>query len=205
VKSTAKSKWIQLDFRVNGLEFGRAQLMPDQPNTGSFKVVIQHTQLGSFALHDDFVLELGVGRGGSAGWRTTSLQELKNALVEAAALRTGEKLSSAARAVDELVDWEPEISTPTNYGFMPRIPVEGDTNHLERVEKALVLAGIRNRIVGGIGNRGRIWGHATFEVASPSESRHHLLRVGFIQSPESKCILIDSTNGWKICLLAETP
>ena len=205
MKSAAKSKWIPLDFRVNGLEFGRARLESIPPHTRSFEVVIEHRLLGFFALHDDFDLELGEGCEDSGGWRTVSLEELKNALVQAAALRTEEKLLSATPAVDELADWEPEISTGTNVGFIPRIPVEGDTKHIERAEQALALAGIRNRIVGGIGNRGRIWGHVTFLVASPRRAQVDLLRAGFVQSPESKYILIDSTNGWKICLLGETP
>jgi hypothetical protein len=190
---------------VNGLEFGRARLEPIPRGTGTLAVVIEHRLLGFFALHDDFDLELGDGCKDSVGWHTVSLAELKNALVQAAALRMEEKLSSATSAFDALADWEPENSTPTNMGFIPRIPVEGDTKHIERAEEALALAGIRNRIAGGIGSRGKIWGHATFEVASTFESRVHLLRVGFIQSPASKCVLIDSINGWKIRLLAGSP
>jgi hypothetical protein len=189
---------------VNGLEFGRARLEPFLRSTGSFEVVIEHRLLGFFALHDDFDLELRDGCMDSAGWHTVSVTELKNALVQVAALRKEEKLSSATSAFDELADWEPEISTPTNVGFIPRIPVEGDTKHIERAKEALAQVGIRNRILGGIGSRRRIWGHVTFLVASPRSAQVDLLRAGFVQSPESKYILIDSTNGWKICLLAET-
>jgi hypothetical protein len=156
MKSISKLKWIFLGFRVNGLEFGRARLVPMPPNSGSFEVVIEHRLLGLFALHDGFDLELRAGRKVSAAWQTVSLGELKNALVQAAALGTEERLSSATRTVDELADSEPEVSTAARETVIRRMPIEGDTNHIERAGEALRLAGIRNRIVGGIGSRGRI-------------------------------------------------
>jgi hypothetical protein len=205
MNSTAKPKWISLDYRVNGVECRHARLAPILSNSATFDVVVEHRLLGRFALHDEFALELRDDREEMGSWQKVSLEELKDALVQAVGRRKDEKIPDGIGAVDELADWEPEVSTQANDGFIPRIPVEGDTTHLERAEQALALAGTRKRIVGGIGSRGRIWGHVTFLVASPRKTQVDLLRAGFVQSPESEYVLVDSRNGWKIRLLRGTP
>jgi len=86
---------------------------------------------------------------------------------------------------------------------LPRIPVEGDSSHIHRVEEALSQGKVRYQIVGGIGSRGRVWGHATFLVDSLPGARTRLCGAGFLQSSESMCVLTDSENGWKIRLLED--
>jgi len=83
------------------------------------------------------------------------------------------------------------------------MPVEGDSSHLDRAKKAFERGGVRYKIVGGVGSRGRIWGHATFLVDSLQGARVFLCDAGFIPGPDSPQVLVDSSNGWKIRLLVE--
>lgn len=57
--------------------------------------------------------------------------------------------------------------------------------------------------VGGIGSHGQVWGHATFLVESLPGARILICRAGFLPSFDSEYVLIDSQNGWKICLLGK--
>lgn len=196
MNSSARSKWISLDYRVNGVEFRRARLTPTPSNPAAYDVVIDHRLLGRFALHDEFVVELRDAREETTGWRKVSLMVLKHALEQAVESSRDQENCSEARRIDELEDWEPEDASPARHGCIPRIPVEGDTNHIGRAKRALALKGIRNRIVGGISSRGRIWGHVTFLVTSPREAQLDLLRAGFVQSPESVYVLVETFIGW---------
>jgi hypothetical protein len=87
----------------------------------------------------------------------------------------------------------------------PRISIEADSGHIDRAEEVLSRGKVHYRIVGGIRSGGRVWGLATFLVDSLPGARTHLRRAGFSQSSESKYVLIDSENGWKIRLLEERP
>ncbi len=201
VNSSARSKWISLDYRVNGVELRRARLTPTPSNSAPYDVVIEHRLLGRFALHDEFVLELRDARERMTGWREVPLDILRDALVQKLEPSKDQETDAANGMIDEIEDWEPDGASQDKHGFIPRIPVEGDMSHIGRAERALALGGIRNRIVGGIGSRGRIWGHVTFLVASPDKAQVDLLRAGFVQSPESEHVLVDSKNGWKVRLL----
>ena len=64
-------------------------------------------------------------------------------------------------------------------------------------------ARIRNRIVGGLGSRGKCRGHVTFLLRSLSGARMQLLRAGFLRAHESNCVFIDPQNGWKIRLFQD--
>lgn len=88
---------------------------------------------------------------------------------------------------------------------LPRIPIEGDSSHLDRACHALSRCKLRYRIIGGIGSGGRAWGHATFLVCSLLGGQMQLYRAGFLQSSESNGLLIDSEKGWKTRLLDERP
>ena len=86
---------------------------------------------------------------------------------------------------------------------IPRMPVEGDSSHIVRATEAFSHGGVRYKIVGGVGSRGQIWGHATFLVDSLHGARVLLCDAGFIPGPDSLQALVDSGNGWKIRLLEE--
>jgi hypothetical protein len=205
VNSSARSKWISLDYRVNGVELRRARLTPTPSNSAAYDVIIEHRLLGRFALHDEFVVELRDAREEMDGWREVSLETLKHTLEEAVERSKDQETGPDNSMIDELEDWEPDDASAAKHRFIPRIPVEGDTSHIGRAKRALALKGFRNRIVGGISSRGRIWGHVTFLVASPDKAQVDLLRAGFVQSPESEHVLVDSKNGWKVRLLAGIP
>ena len=76
MRSSSKSIWVRLNFRVNGLEFEEALLKPCVEDQGYFQLVIEDRFLESFALREEFSLERRES-GRVAGWRQVSLHELK--------------------------------------------------------------------------------------------------------------------------------
>ena len=202
MKSSMESRWIAFDCRVNGLQFHKAKLRPMSPNPRDFEVVIEHQLLGRFGLHDDFVLELRGSTTESEGWRKVSLERLKDALLRTVELSKETEAFDGTTRVNALADWELEDPTAEQVRLLPRIPIDADTDHIGLAVDVLTEAGIQSQIIGGIGSRGKIWGHVTLLVASPLEAKASLLRAGFVPSPDSDAVLINSKNGWKIRLLA---
>jgi hypothetical protein len=98
-----------------------------------------------------------------------------------------------------------EGPTEAGHEIIERIPVEGDSSHIDRFSKALSRAQVRFQIVSGVGSRGQSSGHVAVVVSSLLSARISLWRAGFIESPESKYVLIDSQTGWKVRLLEERP
>jgi len=89
-----------------------------------------------------------------------------------------------------------ETSAVAHSEHLPGIPIEGDPSHIDREKVALSRGKVRYKTIGGIGSRGHVWGHATFLVRSLLGVRTHPRRAWFLQSAESKCVLIDSeTDG----------
>jgi len=103
---------------------------------------------------------------------------------------------TAEKTLDCCVAFQRPLLLRTEH--LPRIPIEGVSSHIDRAKEALSRGKARYKIIGGIGSRGHIWGHATFPVGSLFEARIHLRRAGFLQCSESKYVLLDSENGWKI-------
>jgi hypothetical protein len=196
MRSSSKLRWVRFNFKVNDLEFDEALLRPCGEDPANFQLVVEHRFLGSFALHDDFVLEVR-GIGGSPRWRRVNLEELKLAFLEASR-------NDGGVTEKEWDRWEVSgADAGGNHANLPRMPVEGDSSHIVRATEAFLRGGIRYKIVGGVGSRGQIWGHATFLVNSLRGARALLCDGGFIPSSDSPQVLIDSKNGWKIRLLEE--
>ncbi len=196
MRSRSKLKWVRLNFKVNDLEFEEALLRPCGEDPADFQLVIEHRFLGSFALHDDFVLEVR-GTDGSATWRRVKLEELKLAFLEASR-------NDGGVTEKEWDRWNVSgVDAGGNHANLPRMPVEGDSSHIVHATEAFSRGGIRYKIVGGVGSRGQIWGHATFLVDSLQGARVFLCDAGFIPGPDSPQVLVDSRNGWKIRLLEE--
>ncbi len=193
---------VSVDFRVNEIEFRQGQLRWAGNDPFDFQIVVKHPFLGPFAVHKEFVFELRSGDG-AGDWEKVFLEQLKAAFLQASQNvhpapaggeheRTRERLARLS-GTHPIVHSEP----------FPRISIKADSGHIGRAEEALSRAKVHYRIVGGIGSRGRVWGPATFLVDSLPGARTHLLRAGFLRTPESNCVLIDSENGWKIRLLEE--
>lgn len=133
-------------------------------------------------------------------WRHVSLLELTKAI------STEAQSKKADFDCDTYLDpslgryYEKQLRGP-----IERIPVEGDASHLDRLHTALMEAQIRYRIVGGLDNRGRGWGHLTLAVSPMARAGMCLRRAGFLESSESKYVLIDSRTGWKVRLLELQP
>jgi hypothetical protein len=154
----------------------------------NFEVVIRDPELGSFALHEEFLLEVLEGKEDNTLWRHVSLLELKDAI------------SKEARMMDSDCGWHTSPgSSPTHD------PPRPSHRRIDRVHAALLQARIRYQIVGGLDSRGRSWGHLTLVVGSLLGGGVCLRRAGFLESPESKYILIDSRTGWKVRLLEGRP
>src|SRR5690348_7042782 len=81
MRSSPKLMWVRLNFSVNDLEFADALPRPCKEDLTDFQLVVEHRLLGSFALHEDFLLERR--ESGLASWRKVSLEELKLAFLEA--------------------------------------------------------------------------------------------------------------------------
>lgn len=62
-------------------------------------------------------------------------------------------------------------------------------------QEALSRSKIRYNIIGGLGSSGHAWGPTTFLVRSLPGARIQMRSAGFLQSPESQAVLIDSENG----------
>jgi hypothetical protein len=201
VRTEATSEWFSFSMRVNGVEFHEAYLRSCGEQSASPELVIRDRQLGSFALHEEFLLEILERKGDNVCWCPVSLPELKDAVWKEAqmtdsnfGLRTSPSSSSFT-----------DLQGPAHCRI-ERIPVEGDTSHIDRLENSLTQARIRYRIVGGLDSRGRSWGHLTVAVSSLLGAGMCLRRrAGFLESPESKYVLIDSRTGWKVRLLEDRP
>lgn len=194
------SGWFAFAVRVNGVEFHQASLRSCSENATNFEVVIRDRQLGSFALHEDFLLELLEGKEHNIRWRPVSLTELNDAITKEARITD----SDFGRSTSS--DSSPSDNPPRpSHSRLERIPIEGDASHIDRLRAALLEARIRYHIVGGLDSRGRSWGHLTLVVSSLLRAGMCLRRGGFLESSESKYVLIDSRTGWKVRLLEGRP
>jgi hypothetical protein len=196
VSATSTFKWFVFSVRVNRLEFQEVALRPCGEQPTDFEVVIRDCVLGEFALHKEFLLEIREAQRCNARWRAVSLEELQDAI--------GKEMQVA----------DPNFDARTRLGSIPsadlqrsprcrieRIPIDGDSSHLDRLRGPLLTARIRYPIVGGLDSRGRAAGHLTVAVSCLPRAGMCLRRAGFLESPESKYVLIDSRTGWKVRLL----
>ena len=194
MRSNPKLLWVHLNFRVNDLEFEEALMRPCKEEATDFQLVVEHRFLGWFALHEEFLLERRESGRWSA-WRQVSLEELKLAFLEASRNDGGVMKREVGRWK---VSGRDVDAHNTN---LPRMPVEGDSSHFDSAKEAFERGEIRYQIAGGRGSHGKIWGHATFVVDSVPRARALLFNAGFIPSSDSQQVLINSRNGWKVCLL----
>lgn len=111
--------------------------------------------------------------------------------VLAKAQRYAYDLDELTRASDDSAD----ISRQSILEPIPRVPNEGDSGHIRRAGEALTRAGIRFQIVGGLDSPGQSWGHVTLVVHSLLGARMWLRRAGFLETRESRCVLLDSRSG----------
>jgi hypothetical protein len=186
--------------RVNGIEFRQVSLRPRDGHGAKCEVVIRDRHLGSFALHEGFVLEVLEAEEEDPRWRHVSLLELSKTI----------SIEVQSKNADFGCDTYLDSSLGRYYekhlhGPIERIPVEGDAGHLDRLHTALIEAQIRYRIVGGLDNCGRSWGHLTLAVSPMARAGMCLRRAGFLESSESQYVLIDSRTGWKVRLLEVQP
>lgn len=192
----SKSLRISLTIRVNGLEFREVILLRCVDDRHSWRVAISDRRVGCFALHEGFQLEICPEGGIGTDWQRISLTDLRITALEEA--------QNGANELEQIVpttcgQWEGRSKADS--GIIERIPVEGDSSHVDRLTRALSQARIRFQMVGGLASSGQNTGHITVVVSSLSAARVWLWRAGFLESSESRCLLVDSRTGWKIQLL----
>jgi len=200
VRAQSTASWFAFAVRVNGVEFHEASLRRCGGRLTEFEIIIRDRELGSFALHEEFLLEVLEGKERNTRWRQLSLVELKLVVMQAAenaACDLHQEFPTPERGAEDL-------KRPVR-AIIERIPVEGDSSHLRRIEEALTRAGIRVQIVGGLDSRGRGACHITLAVRSLVGAGTCLRRAGFLESQESKYVLVDSRTGWKVRLLEGRP
>ncbi len=200
MRAPSTAGWFTFAVRVNGVEFHRTFLRSCGGHPTNFEVVIRDPELGSFALHEEFVLEIREGEDERTSWRQISFAELKVAVLEEAQKAACDPCQGPSTLEGH---WE-ALKSPVR-GIMERIPVEGDSSHIGRADEALTRAGIRFQIVGGLDSRGRSACHVTLVVRSLVGAGTCLRRAGFLETPESKYVLVDSSTGWKVRLLEGRP
>jgi hypothetical protein len=93
VSAQSTSGWLRFGLRVNGIEFREASLRPGGEGHSSLEIVIRDRQLGSFAIHEEFLLEVQEGKEDNPLWRPVSITELKDAI------------SREARTMDSDFSW----------------------------------------------------------------------------------------------------
>jgi len=196
VRAQSSSEWFTFSVRVNGVEFHQACWRWCGEHPTYFEVVIRDRQLGSFALHEEFVLEMLRGKEGNASWGPVTLLEIKDAVGKVAQMTTPDFVASTSPGSSASHELQ-----RSSHCRIERIPVEGDSTHMDRLHSSLLRARIRYQIVGGLDSRGRSAGHLTVAVSSLLGAGTCLRRAGFLESPESKYVLVDSITGWKVRLL----
>jgi len=192
----SKGLRISLTIRVNGLEFREVILRRCVDDRQNWRFAINDRSVGCFALHEGFQLEIRPDGGVGADWQRISLTDLR-----IAALEEAQKGANELEPVVATTRGQWEAPARDDSGIIERIPVEGDSSHVDRLTRALSQARIRFQTVGGLARRGQSTGHMTVVVSSLSAARVWLRRAGFLESSESRYLVVDSQTGWKIRLL----
>jgi len=195
-------KWFDFRLRVNGIEFCQVALRLGAEHSTRDEIVIRDCHLGLFALHVEFLLETAHGQQENLQWRPISLLQLSYALSQEIPMLMTD-LDFGGRTREPV---RPHLE-PQNkvYGRFERIPVDGDASHVDRLQGALADGRIRYQIVGGLDARGHCAGHITLATSCLLGAGTYLRQRGFIESPESKYVLIDSATGWKVRLMEARP
>lgn len=189
MNAPAAVECLSFFVRVNGIEFAEVAIRSCGEQANDFEVMIRDHHLGSFALHEEFVLEIPDSNHAIPGWRPVSFSELMSVIWTAALMLR----------LDVVTDTISHLSQ--SHCRMERIPVEGDSSHIDRLHSSLQRARIGYQVVGGLDSLGRGRGHLTVAVTSLFRAVTSLRRAGFLENPESKYLLVDSRTGWKVRLL----
>jgi hypothetical protein len=125
MRASSELARVRLDFRVNELEFQQGLIKPCEDDPIDFQIYITHRFLGSFARHEDFVLELR-GSDGVGAWEKASFEELKIAFLEASRNVSANETEGKHEKTMELLRILSEVSVVANSGHLPRMLIEGD-------------------------------------------------------------------------------
>lgn len=182
------------ELRVNGLVVESGYFRDSPPPATDLELVISDPQIGCFALHPGFKLEL---RESGSEWRQVTLDEVKKTLAATDDLLRVEDKSKASETTeprsfahldDVDVGHRPEQTTV--------IAEEGE--HIMRAEAALFRAGIPHLLLPFQKNK---FASSLFMVPNLAKAKAHLRRAGFQVNFQSETILFDGRTGQRIQLI----
>jgi hypothetical protein len=174
-----------IEIRVNGIAVGAVRLRhyPEAPE--QFDVLITDPQIGTFALHRGFDLELRIE---GSDWHPTTLSELKAVLAQDREVLRAAEVQGTSKTVKRRV--------PNRATHLPTIGTEGE--HVMSAETALFRAGIAFLQLPFQKDR---FASSVFMVASVIDARACLCRAGFQPKWDSETVLFDSRSGEPIQLI----
>jgi len=181
------------ELRVNGLVVESLYFRDRLPPATGLELVISDPQIGCFALHAGFDLEL---REPGSDWRQATLDEVKKTLAETDdGLRPEDK--SKAQDTTESLSWAcRDVDVAHRAEQTTAVAEEGE--HIMRAEVALFRAGIPHLLLPFQKNK---FASNLFLVPNLPKAKACLRRAGFQVNFQSETILFDGRTGQRIQLI----
>ena len=92
MKANSVLTWFAFWVRVNGIEFHQLALRPGAEYSTRHEIVVRDRHLGSFALHDDFLLEAPKGKQNNQQDKCNHHHDYDQSLVHEILLRAAQKV-----------------------------------------------------------------------------------------------------------------
>lgn len=178
------------ELLLNGVSIRSVKVRQIAESGGDFEVVITDPQLGAFALHPGFDIDVHEP---DAGWRRVSLDELKVILKSSNLLAADDLPKSSEIAECQLFAKVDDIEIPNwDCGRFSRLGPEGAC--VRYVQRIFYRVGIPHLVSG-----------TTFTVPSAPTARIPLKRAGFRQSRISRSALVEPRTNVTVQLVERDP
>jgi hypothetical protein len=191
-----------LELRVNGLVVESGYFRENPPPATGSELVISDPQIGCFALHEGFSLEL---REPGSDWEQVTLDEVKKTLSATDDfLRAQDESKAQETAEPRSTTHFDDVDAAHRAEHATVIAEEGE--HIMRAEAALFRAGIPHLLLPFQKNK---FASKLFMVPHLARAKACLRRAGFQVNFQSETILFDGRTGHRIqiiqgrCRLAE--
>ena len=178
------------EVSLNGVYMRSARIRRTPKSRDDFDIVVTDPQLGSFALHSGFDIEV---RELDAAWRQVSLEELKRILKSRYLLPSDDLPTASQHAECQLFAPVDDIEIPE--WQRGRLSVLGREEACVRyVQRVFYRTGIPHLVSG-----------TTFLVPSAATARIPLKRAGFRPSQISPSALVEPRTGCAIQVVERNP
>jgi hypothetical protein len=178
---------LPCELMINGIPVRSVHIRcaPDSPE--DFQILITDPQIGSFALHDGFELEM---QEQGSPWRPVTLQQLMKTLTKSSEfLHAGDMPKSSEVVERRLFDRLDDVDIP--HRRSPRLSeLTGHDECVKQVQKVLREARVPHRVAGSV-----------FVVPSALQARICLMKAGFRKSTIAPAALIEPRSGCAIQLV----